>query len=244
MGFKNFIIDSIKYSIKEKTTFLVFGLLLVALTFLPDVMDVLAEPLMLLKSSPVFLISSLISLILFAVQGGYLSKVLEDLIDGNDDIPKFQFNDIILHIKEGVKDLVLGLYYCIPLFLLLLTASLENILGEDFILIIFVISMILLYLFMLIVQTAVLYTVIDSYKKAFNIIYIFKKSREIGFKRLHVVLILSILILAIVSSIVMTNTDPITTAIMVAIGFFLYPILAIMDVRYLALIGRELKNKK
>ena len=241
MGFKDFIIDSIKYSFQNKMTFLVFGLLLVALAFLPDFMEIIFEPLKLLESSPVVLIGLLISFILLMIQGGYLSKVLEDLLEGSDVIPKFQFNDIILHIKEGIKDIILCLYYTIPIFLLLL---LPETIGEDLYLILMFIILFLFYLFCLLLFVAIPYTVIDSYKKTFNIIYIFKKARQIGFKRLNVAFILALIIVAIISSIVMTNTDPITTAIMVVIGFFLYPMLAIMEVRYIALIGREAKNKK
>jgi hypothetical protein len=238
MNFKDFIIDSIKHTFKEKITFIVFGLLLVALAFLPNVLEIAMEPLKLLESSPIVLIGLLISFILFVIQGGYLSKVLEDIVNGSDDIPKFE--DITLYLKEGVKDLALGLYYSIPIFLI---TFIPESLGELY-LVIILILLILAYFFMLMIIVAIPITVVDSYKKAFNIVYVFKKSREIGFKRIHYALILAAIILTIVMSIIVTNNDPITTIIMVAIGFFLYPILAIMEARYIALLGREIKNKE
>jgi hypothetical protein len=201
-------------------------------------MDV--SPLDLIKGSPIFLISFLISLILFIIQVGYISNVLNEIVTGNDDIPEFK--DIILYLKEGIKDLVLGLYYSIPILIIALIPV--NFGGEDLYYIIIFILLILTYLFILIIHTAILYSVIDSYKKAFNIIYIFKKSREIGFKRLHFVLILSIIIFTIVSSIILSNNDITTTIILVAIGFFVSPVLAIINARYLALIGREIMDKK
>ena len=240
MSFKDFIIDSVKYAVQEKTTFLVFGLLLVALAFLPvsEIMD----PSAFLNKSPLDLILfipvALITLILLMIQGGYLSKILMDLVNDIDVIPKFE--NISFLIKEGVKDLVLGIFYMIPILIFMVIPQSWG----DLYLILGLILFILTYLFLLIFQTALLYTVIEDYKKAFNVIYIFKKSKEIGFKRLHLVLILSIIITAIVGSIMFTNKDPVTTAILVIIGFILYPILAIMDARYLGLIGREILDKK
>ena len=236
MSFKDFIVDTIKYTFQEKTTFLIFGLLLVVLAFLP------VEELMSFEIS--YYISNipilLVTFILVAIQGGYLSKIFEDFVKGSDTMPSPKFSELTLYLKEGVKDLILGMFYSIPFLSIMI---IPEALGDLF-LILMLIVVILAYVALLIIQTAILYTVIDDYKKAFNVIYIFKKSKEIGFKRLHLVLILSILILVVVSSITLTNNDPIMTIILIAVGFILYPILAIMDVRYLGLIGREIINKK
>ena len=243
MGFKDFIIDSIKYSVQEKTTFLVFGLLLIALAFLPvnDVMSM--DPSIFMNMGPsnliIFLPIALVTLILLAIQAGYLSKVLMDLVNDINVIPKFR--DISFYIKEGIKDIVLGIYYMIiPIAIIMLV---PESLG-DLWLITMLIAMVLLYLLLLMVQTAVLYSIIENYKKTFNMIYIFKKSKEIGFKRLNFVLILSLIIAVIISFVVVTNKDPIMTIIFIIIGFILYPILAIMDARYLGLIGKEILDKK
>ena len=233
MSFKDFIIDSVKYSFQKKTTFLIFGLLLVVLAFLPVTELMSFEVSFIIKNIPLVLITA----ILLLIQGGYLSKMLEDFVNGSDVIPAPKFSELGLYLKEGVKDIVLGLFYSIPLLLLLVPKIEKN---SYVMLIVFILA----YFAFLIVQTAILYTVIGNYKQAFNIIYIIKKSKEIGFKRLHLVLLLSILIFTVMSTVIVTHSDPIMTAIFVIIGFFLYPILAIMDLRYLGLIGREIQNKK
>jgi len=239
MGFKGFVIDSIKYTIQNKMNFLVFGLLLIVIAFVPgDFSDINFSNLII--SLPL----TIIGFFLLIIQGGYLTKVLIDFVKGSDTIPPFK--DIFFYIKEGIKDLVLGMYYIlIPLIILMIFTEIpEKVLGDFLYIVLALLLIVSGYLVLLMVQTAVLYSVIEGYKKAFNMIYIFKKSREIGFKRLNLVLILSILIFGVVSSIVVANNDIVMSIIFVIIGFILYPTLAIMDVRYLGLIGRDIVNKK
>jgi len=239
MSFKDFIIDSIKYSLQNKTNFLIFGLLLIVLAFLPeDVTDI--DPSNLMISLPM----SLITFFLIMIQAGYLTEVLMEIGKGSDIIPKFR--DIRFYIIEGIKDWILGIYYVIIPFSIIgiLEVLTKEVLGDTLYVILALLMFVSLYLFLLMLPTAILYTVIDNYKKAFNLVYIFKRSREIGFKRLNFVLLVSVLIFAIISSIRVTNNDPVMSAIFVIVGFILYPILTIMDLRYLALIGREIMNKK
>ena len=240
MSFKDFTIDSIKYSFQEKTIFLIFGLLLVVLAFLPVAEIMSFEVSFIVKNIPLVLITA----ILLLIQGGYLSKMLEDFVNGSDIIPTPKFSELTLYLKEGAKDIVLGVFYMLPIFIVVyIPKSIQSMFG-DLYYVVFFLGVILQYFFLLIIQTAILYTVLEDYKTAYNIFYIAKKSIKIGFKRLHLVLILSILIFVVMSSVIVTHSNPIMTAIVVIIGFFLYPILAIMDLRYLGLIGREIKNKK
>ena len=239
MSFKDFIVDSIKYSIQKKTTFLVFGLLLVVLAFLPT-SDLTGQN---HSNLIISILISLITFILLMIQQGYLLKILIDSVEGSDIIPKF--HDILFYIKQGIKELILSVYYLIiPFIILTISTEIPEAILGDFLIVLFILFVISLYLALLMFQTAILYGFTVDFKKAFNIKYIFKKSKEIGFKRLNFVLILSIIVFAIIDSIAVTNSNPIMSIILIIIGFILYPILAIVDIRYLALIGRDVMNRK
>ncbi len=244
MNLKDMVIDSLKYSSSNWVKVILLGLVI----FIADLSDALSA-LGGLADEVRFLIIA-VGLILGVYQIGFLFRIIEETTHWSNTMPKFdKFRDTFIHgIKEGLITII---YFIIPFILIIIGVfSIADLTGpktDEVYLIILISALFLASLTYLVYQAAVL-NMADHHgtvKSAFDFKEIFKKVRNIGFKKLVFIYILTVVLLATVET---TVSDAVTANPLdlwsIISAFLIAPFIIIFIARILGLINRTLETEK
>lgn len=191
-----------------------------------------------------------IGLSLGIYQIGFLFRIIEETTQGSNVMPKFdKFGDTFIHgIKEG---LITVIYFIIPFILIIFGVALfDDLAGPkppEIDLIILIFGLFLASLTYLIYQAAVL-NMADHHgtiKSAFDFKKIFKKTMDIGFKKLGFIYLLTVVFAATVEAAI---SDALTInpydLVSIIAALLIAPFILIFIARTLGLINRTLEIKK
>lgn len=206
MNMKDIIINSVKYSSSNWIKVVLLGLVI----FIAD----LSNELSILGgiADEVRYTIIVIGFILGIYQIGFLFRIIEETTHGSNDMPKFdKLWDTFLH---GIKEVLITVIYFIIPFILIITGVflVDDLIGSkpqeiDFIIII---SGVFLASLTYLIYQATMLNMADHHgtiKSAFDFKKIFKKARDIGFKRLGFIYLITVVFAATVE---ITVSDAVT----------------------------------
>ncbi len=243
MNLKEIFLDASKYAASDWTKFLFLGLLFI-ITDLIDrgTSDGLLEGFLSLE---IILILLILWLILLLVVAGYIFRIIEDSIDGLDQLPSFK--NIKQLFAHGLKESgVLAMYLAVPSILFYLFTGLDtDLLNPDFHVtmpILFrVVSLTLGATIFILLQGAILNMAHHHgrFISAFHFREIALRIKRVGISRFIVVCILTGIIIMILEPFVRDDLahslDYVGGTI---IEFTLVPYLAILTSRFLGIMDR------
>lgn len=244
MGMKEIIISSVRYSSSNWVRVILLGLVI----FLADRSNELSS--LGGMADELRYVIILVGLVLGIYQLGFIFRVVEETTHGSDRMPKFdKFKKTFLH---GVNEfLVMGAYFIVPLILILIAVfqfidvAVPN---NDTLQISTVIFALFLASLTYLVFQAVVLNMANHHgtiRSAFDFKEIFKKTREIGFKKLTFIYILTVVFAFTVEgtlSDVATNIPYDLGSIVVS--FLISPFILIFIARILGSINRTLEIEK
>lgn len=230
MNIEEMIIDSIKFSLKGKIDFILFGLLLWSLNLIFYLSDY----------SILGYLFLFIWFIFAFIESGFLANIIENTIWNVDIYPKFK--NIKNLIWKGFKEsLILVIYSLIPVFILsILFFDLAIFPIDGLTIILSIIFFISLFFSLIMVQGAIIHYEYNhsKFKTAFEFKTILLKLKNMGLSRFigsfSMVLLITLIVEPFVS-IFFENSHPL---IYMVIEFTILPFLAIFSARFMGLIGR------
>lgn len=122
MNIGNIIKDSLGYPLSDKKNFLILAVLILLAELYAIILSLGV------KSSVLMLLLVLTFLLMF-IRGGYVLKILNSSINGHNALP--DFGNWLQLFKDGIKLVIVGIIYFIPLVIILFVSIL--ILGMVFI---------------------------------------------------------------------------------------------------------------
>lgn len=237
MNLKEMIIDATKYSLKGRLEFLFLGILLVSINII----------LYLINEFHILWILIIPFIIFTFFELGYLSKIVESTIWGNDDYPKFESYKNLLF--EGIKGLLIFIIYMILPFCVLLIISFSYIyiyiFKTNFIILMAIIFAITLYFSLLLVQIATIYSIYNNskFKAAFEFNTILKKFKNMNNNKFVFSIFIVFTILFLIKNNI-SNFSELNIIISLIVNLTIIPFLTIFVARFIGLLGRYyFKNK-
>jgi len=230
MNTKEMLIDSVKYSFKNKRCFLFLGILFWSLSFGSDIIG----------EYPILVIFIIPWFFFVLIEGGYLATVIEDTVFGSDEYPKFE--NLKKLIWKGIKESLILFTYSIFSFIPLALIFFEVILfGIEFppliLLIIFIISS---FFSIIMVEGAIINCEYNhsKFKAAFEFKTIIRKLRKMGINRFFSSFFIVLLITLLVEPRLTEFSEHLHPLLWTATEFTVLPFLAIFSARFMGLIGR------
>ena len=240
MNLKEILIRSLKYTSSNWFKLLLLGLVI----FFADISNELSS--LGAYADELRILVLVAGLLLAIYELGFVFRIIEETTQGSDVMPKF--NRLLGTFSHGLKEaLVTVIYFIIPFILIIIGfAMLDDFTGpktQEMDIIIILTGLFLGSLTYLLYQAAVL-NMADFHgtiRSAFDFKRIFRKSRQIGIKRLGFIYILTVIFAAVVE---VTISDT-KTLLPFGIGdivssFLIAPFILIFIARTLGMINRSL----
>lgn len=245
MNMKDMVVDSAKFSSSNWIKLLLLGLVI----FIADKVNEISN---FNDGTPgaIFIGIVVVGLFLGAYQAGFLFRIIEETTKGSEKMPRFdKFWDTFLH---GIKEIIITMvYFIVPFILILISifsvADFAGTEGQETIILLLVTALFLASLTYLVYQAAVLNMANHhgTIRSGFDFKSIFRKVREIGFKRLGFIYIITVILAFTVEDTIRDAVSIIPYDLgSVIFSFIIAPFILIFIARTLGLVNRTLEIER